>query len=122
MTDFFTIAEKFGPWVAMIVMMLYIAANKLWPEWLVTRREERKLEVESEKQDRASLAAVYERFIAQQEQTLKFVASETEAIHSFVRSLDGNTQQLFHLTQMVEHGPSCPLPDCPFMDKHAKTK
>jgi len=102
-----------GPWVAMIVMLAYIIANKLGPQWLSAWIEERKTMRKSE-------MSVYERFIAQQAETLKFIASATEAIHSmsdsFTRALDANTQQVYRLTEAQREGGKCPLPDCPFME------
>lgn len=103
MTDlqFVALAKDWGPWVAMGLMLVYIVANKLGPQWLSAWFEERKAVRKAE-------INIYERFILQQVETLKFIASATEAIHfmsdSFTRALDANTQQVYRLTEIIEHG------------------
>ena len=111
------LAARYSPWVMLVISVVYIAVNRMWPEWLVARREMRKLKAEAELAEKEKLAAVYERFIEQNTQMIQFIASAAEALHSQDRSLDANTQQIYHLTQAVERGPKCPLPDCPFMNR-----
>jgi hypothetical protein len=86
----------------------------LGPQWLAAWFEERKIIRQAE-------VNVYERFIAQQEKTITFIGSAASAMNlmneNFTRSLDGNTQQIFHLMQAIEHGGHCPLPDCPYISK-----
>ena len=93
-------AKEWGPWVAMGLMLVYIMANKLGPQWVAAWFEERKTVRQAE-------INVYERFISQQTETLKFIAGATEAIHSmsdsFTRALDANTQQVYRLTEIIEH-------------------
>jgi hypothetical protein len=116
MAELLPFAERWGPWILILVYTTYkfvpVLAERLIPDWLAGMRETRNKE-------RESLASVYERFIAQNSETIRFIASATEALHSFQRALDANTQQMYHLTQSVERGPRCPLPDCPFMNKEA---
>jgi len=104
-------AEKYGPWLVIVIYTAYklipVAAERLIPDWVSSRRE-------AQKTERETIVNVYERLIAQNTQTIQFIASATESLHSFVRSLDQNTQQIFHMSQMVERGSSCPLPDCPY--------
>jgi len=99
--QFVALAKEWGPWVAMALMLVYIVANRLGPQWLAAWFEERKAARKAE-------INVYERFISQQAETLKFIASATEAIHfmsdSFTRALDANTQQVYRLTEAIEHG------------------
>jgi len=109
-----SLAGQYGPWFAMAIMLIYIVANKLGPQWLSSWFEERKLVRQAE-------VNVYERFIAQQAETLRFIGSAANAMNSMneniTRSLDGNTQQIYHLTQAVDRGGRCPLPDCPYISK-----
>ena len=103
-------ALKPGPWAGFAAALLYIVVNKLGPQWMTAYWDERKARSKSE-------AGSYERLFAQQEKTLSFISSATEAIHSMTRSLDGNTQQVFRLGESIERGGRCPLPDCPFIGK-----
>ena len=109
MAEFLAFAERYGPWLVILVYAAYkaipIIAEKLIPDWIASRRE-------AVKADLAARVNVYERFIEQNAQMIQFIASATEALHSFARSLDSNTQQLYHVSQAVERGPSCPLRDC----------
>jgi hypothetical protein len=115
--ELLALAEKYGPWLVILIYVAYkivpVAAEKLIPDWVSNRRE-------SQKAERETIVTVYERLVAQNTQVIQFVASATEAMHSFGRALDANTQQLYHLSQMVERGPSCPLPDCPYWPNKEK--
>jgi hypothetical protein len=113
MQELLEFAEKYGPWLVIFIYTAYkfvpVAAEKLIPDWVSNRHA-------AQKAERETVISVYERFIAQNAQTISFISSATEALHSFVRSLDANTQQVFHMTKTVERGPSCPLPDCPYWE------
>jgi hypothetical protein len=102
MGEFVTAAGQYGPWVAMALMLIYIGANKLGPQWLAAWFDERK-------GARAAEENVYERFIAQQAETLKFIASATATIQGLGRAVDSNTQQMYRLTDAASEGGHCPL-------------
>ena len=112
MTDaqILALVGRLSPWAGFAAALLYIILNKLGPQWLSEYWSERKARSKAE-------AGSYERLFAQQEKTLSFISSATEAIHSMTRSLDGNTQQVFRLGESIERGGRCPLPDCPFIGK-----
>jgi hypothetical protein len=124
----FALAMRLTPWAGFAFAVLYIVINKISPVWLADWREARQQERaaqeaarkarnEEEQEERLTNKTLYESMISQGTEMIKFIASATEAVHSMTRSLDSNTQQLYHLTKSVEKGPSCPLPDCPFMSK-----
>lgn len=117
MAELLAFAEKYGPWLVIVIYSAYklipVAAEKLIPDWVSNRRA-------SQKAERETIVNVYERFIAQNAQMIQFIASATEAQHSFSRSLDANTQQTFHLSQVVERGPTCPLIGCPYWGNKEK--
>lgn len=127
------LAWRLSPWAGFILALVYIVANRVGPIWLAEWRETRKqsreaeeakrrLQIEEEKEERKSVITLYERLVAQSYEMVQFISSATEAIHSSTRSLDANTQQIYHLTQAVERGPRCPLPDCPFMPAPARVQ
>jgi hypothetical protein len=111
-------AERYGPWLVILIYIAYkgipVAAERLIPDWVANRREAQKSERETIVIERETIVNVYDRFIAQSAENIKFIASAAESLRMLNHSLDENTQQLFHLSQVVEHGGSCPLPDCPY--------
>jgi hypothetical protein len=121
-------AWQLGPWAGLVVCVTYIIVNKVGPVWLADWRDKRKqtreadeaerlARIKEDNEERKTVITLYERLVAQNVETVRYIASATEAIHSFTRALDGNTLQIYQLTQSVERGPKCPLPDCPFMGK-----
>ena len=121
---------RWWPLGGFILSVIYIAANKLGPVWLADWREqrkqvreteeaERKARIEEEKEDRKTIMTFYERLVTQESKMIEFIGAATESQHALARSLDDNTRQLYHLTQTVERGPRCPLPDCPFIKNPA---
>ena len=124
------LALRLGPWAGFILALAYIVANKVGPTWLADWREqrkqireteeaERKARAEEEKEDRNTIMTFYERLVTQESKMIEFIGAATESQHALARSLDDNTRQLYHLTQTVERGPRCPLPDCPFIKNPA---
>jgi hypothetical protein len=124
------LALRLGPWAGLILAIAYIIANKLGPTWLEewraqrrqireTEEAERKARVEEEKEDRKTIMTFYERLVTQESKMIEFIGAATESQHALARSLDDNTRQLYHLTQTVERGPRCPLPNCPYIKNPA---
>jgi len=125
------LAWRLGPWAGFVLAVVYIVANKVGPVWLAEWRAQRVqsraaeeakrlARAEEEKEERKMVIALYERLVAQNIEMVKFIASTTEAIHSFTRALDGNTQEVYRLRESVHRGPECPLPKCPFMNSSQK--
>lgn len=121
MSELITFAERWGWGVAIAVYVVYKSLpallDKIIPNWMAGIRERRNKARQSEADDRKALLAVYERFIDQQKETLKYLGSATAVNQSVQRSLDQNTQEIMRLRVAVERGPRCPLPDCPFMGR-----
>jgi hypothetical protein len=126
-SQLFALALRFTPWAGFVIALVYIVVNKVGPVWLADWREarqqerqakeaERKARDDEEREERRTTKTLYERVISQSTENIKFIASATEAIHGMTRSLDSNTQQMYHLTQSVERGPACPLPGCVYWD------
>ena len=112
MTEFLPFAERWGPW---FLVLIYVVAKgtpvileKLIPDWIAGIRAQKATAA-------AELKEVYERLITQQDKMLNFIASATMALEAMQRAMDGNTQQLYRVQQSIEHGPDCPLPNCPYL-------
>jgi len=121
MTELLSLAERYGAWLVIAIYFVYkvlpVVIEKGWPEWMELRKSEKKAQVERERAERAELAPIYERFIAQNGEMIKFIANAASAMNDITRSLDANTQALYKVLEAVKQGPACPLPDCPFMNK-----
>jgi len=117
--QFITLLKDWGGWFGAALMLIYVMANKIGPQWLASWFEERKAarkadeverkaRIEEERSERESIIKVYERLIDQSEhqserdtEVVKFIANAAEAIHEFTRAIDANTQQLYRLTQVI---------------------
>lgn len=117
MTELLAFAEKYGPWLVILIYAVYrlvpVAAEKLIPDWIANRRA-------SVKAEREELVKVYERFITMYGEMIQFVSAATQSLNNIDRTIIANTQQLFVVSKMVERGPKCPLPECPYWKEKAQ--
>ncbi len=118
MTELVQLADKNGWLIVVIILAAWkfipAIADKLAPEWMAAKRE-------ADASRRASLESVYAKMVAVIESNSRFVSAAAMSINGLERALDGNTQQLARITEIVRHGPSCPLPECPFMASQKET-
>lgn len=117
MTELVTLADKSGWLIVVIILAAWkfipAIADKLAPEWMAAKRE-------ADASKRASLESIYAKLISVVENNSRFVSAAALSINGIERALDANTQQLARITDIVQRGPTCPLPDCPFMGQSQK--
>ena len=111
------LAGQWGGWFVGTLLIVYVAINKLGPGWIDALREQNRLKAQTFSANQAELGRVYERMLSQLEANARFTSMVAMSISGMERALDANTQQLARVTQIVQHGPACPLPDCPFIGK-----
>ena len=125
-------------WFLVVVIVVYLAVKaipaaieRIWPEWVASKRvtqqariEEEKAEREQIASDRSALVRVYERLITQQDTSIKqqesvarFMSNAAVSVNGVERALDANTREVSELAQAVRLGPRCPLPGCPLVNK-----
>lgn len=119
MTELVNLVSRYGLWAVIVLFVIYKGVpafiERFWPDWIFTHREQYKLKAEADASGREALARVYERMIILIEANTKAVTNVASSINVFERALDANTQQIARITDAVKVGPTCPLPDCPFM-------
>jgi len=113
MAELVALADKSGWLIVVIILAAWkfipALADKIAPEWMAAQRE-------AAAANRASQNNLTEKLISVVENNSRMAGALAASVNSFERSLDGNTQQTARLTDIVQKGPSCPLPDCPFMN------
>jgi len=118
MVELLPFAEKWGPWVLILVFattrIVPALVARFLPDSRSEKRRDKRLKAEAVQDDLAALVSVYERFITTNETMVKFIGSSTSAINGMERALDGNTRTVVELVKAVERGPKCPLPGCPY--------
>lgn len=85
--------ERVGLWAALLVLFLAWARDYLVPRWFDS--QEKRETREREQDDRAwtDLKAVYERFIAQQQETLVYIGQNTEALRTLQGAMTAQAAQ-----------------------------
>jgi hypothetical protein len=114
MTELLAYADKHSLLVGIVLYVAYkfvpVMAEKIAPEWMSARRE-------ADAAKRATSLSLTDRVINVIENNSRVIAAVTMSVGGVQRALDLNTQQISTVADLVRKGPTCPLHDCPFMNR-----